>query len=64
MSIQPVIPTAGHCEITAMHYEVKNGASIRDHYGLNQNGVYFLQLVTTFIKCNLIIKLIKVEDLK
>ena len=40
---EPVITTAGHNDITAMHYEFENGASTRDHYGLNQNGVQFLQ---------------------
>jgi hypothetical protein len=41
------IPTAGHYEITASHYEItashyefKNGASLRSHYGQNQNGVH------------------------
>ena len=33
---EPEIPTAGH-------YEYKNGASIRGHYGQNQNGVHFEQ---------------------
>jgi hypothetical protein len=26
---------------TASHYEFKNGASLRGHYGQNQNGVHF-----------------------
>ena len=38
---EPEIPTAGHYEITASHYEFKNGASFRGHYGQNQNGVHF-----------------------
>jgi hypothetical protein len=45
---EPEIPTAGHYEITtshyeitASHYELKNGASLRGHYGQNQNGVHF-----------------------
>jgi hypothetical protein len=45
---EPEIPTAGHYEITASHYEItashyelKNGASLRGHYGQNQNGVHF-----------------------
>jgi hypothetical protein len=38
---EPKIPTAGHYEITASHYEFKNGASLRGHYGQNQNGVHF-----------------------
>jgi hypothetical protein len=33
---EPEIPTAGH-------YEYKNGASLRGHYGQNQNGVHFEQ---------------------
>jgi hypothetical protein len=37
------IPTASHYEFTASHYEFKNGASLRDHYGQNQNGVHFYQ---------------------
>jgi hypothetical protein len=32
---EPEIPTAGHYEITASHYEFKNGASFREHYGRN-----------------------------
>ena len=38
---EPEIPTAGHYEITARHYEFKNRASLRGHYGQNQNGVHF-----------------------
>jgi hypothetical protein len=52
---EPEIPTVGHCDTTASHYklttshyeitashsEFKNGASLRDHYGQNQNGVHF-----------------------
>ena len=37
---EPEIPTAGHYEITASHYEFKNGASLQGHYGQNQNGVH------------------------
>jgi hypothetical protein len=33
--------TASHYEITARHYEFKNRASLRGHYGQNQNGVHF-----------------------
>jgi hypothetical protein len=33
--------TASHYEITARHYEFKNRASLRGHYGHNQNGVHF-----------------------
>ena len=38
---EPEISTADHYEITASHYEFKNGASLRGHYGQNQNGVHF-----------------------
>ena len=38
---EPEIPTAGHYEITASHYEFKNGTSLRGHYRQNQNGVHF-----------------------
>jgi hypothetical protein len=38
---EPEIPTADHYEITASHYEFKNGASLEGHYGQNQNGVHF-----------------------
>jgi hypothetical protein len=52
---EPEIPTVGHCDTTASHYklktshyeitashsEFKNGASLRGHYGQNQNGVHF-----------------------
>jgi hypothetical protein len=38
---EPEIPTTGHYEITASHYEFKNGASLWGHYGQNQNGVHF-----------------------
>jgi hypothetical protein len=45
---EPEIATAGHFEITASHYEItarhyefKNRASLRGHYGQNQNGVHF-----------------------
>ena len=38
---EPEIPIAGHYEITAIHYEFKNGESLRGHYGQNQNGVHF-----------------------
>jgi hypothetical protein len=33
---EPEIPTAGHYEITASHYEFKNGASFREHYQQDQ----------------------------
>jgi hypothetical protein len=41
---EPEISTAGYYEPeipTAGHYEFKNGASLRGHYGQNQNGVHF-----------------------
>ena len=38
---EPEILTADHYEITASHYEFKNGASLRGYYGQNQNGVNF-----------------------
>jgi hypothetical protein len=40
---EPEMLTAGHYEITASHYKFKNGASLRGHYGQNQNGVHFEQ---------------------
>ena len=43
---EPELYTAGQYEPefpTAGHYEYKNGASLRGHYGQNQNGVHFEQ---------------------
>jgi hypothetical protein len=41
---EPELYTAGQYELeipTAGHYEYINGASLRGHYGQNQNGVHF-----------------------
>ena len=45
---EPEIPTAGHYEITASHYEFKNGASLRGHYGQNSKWRTFLTISDNF----------------
>ena len=47
-----------------MHYEFQNRASIQGPYELNQHSVHYLKQMTTLIKSDLIIQLIRLGYLQ